>query len=329
MLIPYSEVLKQRKLNDNRQWCEFDAAGRAVDNAHTARDRLLSNAFAKITNKPKFFIDRGASIYTIGSCFARNVEHALLINGFRVPTAEFQFDQTIYVAKPHFQNTVLNKYNPHSMASEIMRGLGRLDFPDHGLLEVEPGVWFDPQTSHTRTMSKGAALSLRHQLDNISFEISKADLIVLTLGLTETWLDTASKIVFNSINPGAIRPIHNRVHFHNVNFPECLSTLREAFLALYEVNPAVKIIITVSPVPMTQTFTDMDVISANSLSKATLRSVAGALAAEFDYVDYFPSYEMVINSPREISWLDDQIHVQPRIVNKVISEFVERYVVGQ
>src|SRR3546814_8063216 len=49
-----------------------------------------------------------------------------------------------------FHNTVLNKYNAHSMATEIIRGLS--DSPALGLIEVDEGQWYDPQTNFTKLL---------------------------------------------------------------------------------------------------------------------------------------------------------------------------------
>src|SRR3546814_5938415 len=88
-------------------------------------------------------------------------------------------------------------------------------------------------------------------------------------------------------------------------------------------NPDVKVVITVSPVPMAQTFTDSDVFAANTYSKSVLRVASEALKGNFEFVDYFPSYEMVMSSPRAMTWADDQIHVAPPVVERVISRSEE------
>src|SRR3546814_4605825 len=69
---------------------------------------------------------------------------------------------------------------------------------------------------------------------------------------------------------------------------------------------------------MAQTFTDSDVFAANTYSKSVLRVASEALKGNFEFVDYFPSYEMVMSSPRAMTWADDQIHVAPPVVERVI-----------
>ena len=51
-----------------------------------------------------------------------------------------------------------------------------------------------------------------------------------------------------------------------------------------------KIVLTVYPVPFSDTFSGQDVIVANTYSKSVLRCVAQDLTELYDHVDYFPSY---------------------------------------
>lgn len=56
-----------------------------------------------------------------------------------------------------------------------------------------------------------------------------------------------------------------------------------------------KILLTVSPVPLTASASGKHVLVSTAYSKSTLRSVAGQLSMEQDHIDYFPSYEIVTN----------------------------------
>jgi hypothetical protein len=49
------------------------------------------------------------------------------------------------------------------------------------------------------------------------------------------------------------------------------------------------------------------------------------LAARLDFVDYFSSYELVMNSPRKIAWREDHLHVHPSMVAHVMKSFGEIY----
>lgn len=245
-----------------------------------------------------------------------------------VPTVHARIPDGIYVSKPRFANTVLNKYNPHTMAAEILRGLGGLNYPDRGIIRLSDERYFDPQASHTGAMTRDQAISVRNELDRISSMIRQCNVFLFTLGLTETWFDSATGIPFNQINPTILRPIRDRLEFHNLNVTEAYKVMADALTRLHESIENIKVVITVSPVPLLQTFTSNDIVSANSYSKSTLRCAAQMLANEFDFVDYFPSYEMVLHSKREFAWARDQAHVTDGVVQNVIATFIQRYMVS-
>ena len=84
-------------------------------------------------------------------------------------------------------------------------------------------------------------------------------------------------------------------------------------------------IVTVSPVPMSETFSGKDIAIANSLSKATLRVAAEAFARNHPAVDYFPAFEMVTLSPRNLAYGADCLHVTDNAVGMVVSQFLTLY----
>jgi hypothetical protein len=78
-----------------------------------------------------------------------------------------------------------------------------------------------------------------------------------------------------------------------------VSEIRE-FISILEAQRAgkksVRILLTVSPVPLTATMSGRHVLLATTYSKAILRAAAGQLESENSNIDYFPSYE-IITSP--------------------------------
>jgi hypothetical protein len=85
------------------------------------------------------------------------------------------------------------------------------------------------------------------------------------------------------------------------------------------VNPTARIILTVSPVALVATYEDRHVLVSTTASKAALRTVADEIAAEFDNVAYFPSYE-IITGPhaRGRFFADDLRDVTPEGVQHVM-----------
>jgi tetratricopeptide (TPR) repeat protein len=89
-------------------------------------------------------------------------------------------------------------------------------------------------------------------------------------------------------------------------------------------HPDFRLVVTVSPVPMNSTFSGKDVLSANSYSKSALRAAAEEFSFA-DRVDYFPSYEIVTLTDRNVSFTEDNIHVNSEIVGEIVERFVSKY----
>jgi hypothetical protein len=81
--------------------------------------------------------------------------------------------------------------------------------------------------------------------------------------------------------------------FKNFDFQEVYDDFLAFRALLKEINPNVRFLLTVSPVPLTATAADTHVLQATVYSKSVLRAVAGKLYARFDDIDYFPSYEII------------------------------------
>jgi hypothetical protein len=90
-------------------------------------------------------------------------------------------------------------------------------------------------------------------------------------------------------------------------------------------NPKASLLITVSPVPLFATFRmDTDVVTANTLSKCTLRTVAEYFAKEHDNVFYFPSFEFVLTGLSD-PWEEDNRHVTKESIAQVMHLFEQLF----
>src|SRR3546814_19039109 len=97
-----------------------------------------------------------------------------------------------------FHNTVLNKYNAHSMAIEIARGLS--DSTALGLIEVGEDQWYDPPPTFTKLLPLEVASMHRRDLDVLSRTVSSRELVVLTFGLVATCLIVRTGLVYHGFN---------------------------------------------------------------------------------------------------------------------------------
>jgi len=90
---------------------------------------------------------------------------------------------------------------------------------------------------------------------------------------------------------------------------------------LKKINPTIRIITTVSPVRHTK-----DGMIENNVSKARLLDALYQLSLQNNQVEYFPSYELVLDDLRDYRFFkEDLIHPSKQAVDYIWEKFSETY----
>ena len=168
-----------------------------------------------------------------------------------------------------------------------------------------------------------------YHLSKVKFLFQAMDVLIFTLGLVESWVHKASGTVYPTA-PGTICGSFDDdiFKFNCAQFPEILRDFNEfqRILAKIRGGKPLKILLTVSPVPLTATASGQHVLASTIYSKSTLRSVAGHLFMNQRHVDYFPSYE-IVNNPRlgSSSYADNLRTVREDAVDNVMKHFFSEH----
>ena len=239
-------------------------------------------------------------IGTAGSCFAQHIGRELRANGFRyvdVEPAPHLLSPSRHAAYGYgtYSARYGNVYSTRQLLQLLQRAVGEFQ-PLETAWPHEDG-FVDPfrPTIEPRAMPRQEVEELtRHHLARVRKLFESIDIFVFTLGLTEVWIDTrdgAAYPVAPGVSGGGYDPgIHKLV---NLGTHQVRADL-EAFIARARaINPQMRFLLTVSPVPLMATATEKHVAVASMYSKSVLRAVAGVVADSFAYVDYFPSYEII------------------------------------
>jgi hypothetical protein len=146
----------------------------------------------------------------------------------------------------------------------------------------------------------------------------------MTVGLTEVWYSKVDGSVFFQVPPPAV--FDPEVHaFRNSTVDENLANLEAMHRLLVAANPACKLIVTVSPVPLRATFQDQNVVISNTVSKATLVVATHQFVSNHENVHYFPSYELVTVGIRR-AFESDNRHVRRPAVHEIMKVFERMFV---
>lgn len=271
--------------------------------------------------RPGFRMSKGQRVMTMGSCFARNIERKL--KGFDLPAARYTAPEGDPLAQRG--NTVLNEYNPGSIAQRLALALGPMADPDAAIIPEGEG-----HCDHFITGQTPASLEVlrarRRTIEALYALIPTSDLLIITLGMTEAWFDRETGFYLNRA-PGPAdmrsRSPESRFELRILGVEDCLELLSPALTKALD-SGLKNVMLTVSPVPLQRTFGTIDASMANSVSKATLRVVADILVRQDSRIDYFPSYEMVTlysGNP----FIEDNVHVRDEVVERVTGYMTSVY----
>jgi hypothetical protein len=321
------EAIDNYLANEGRAW--FKEATEPDDPAGKyAFQRLRKPLFTPELN-PKFKLRRDDKFYAIGSCFARGLEKALAIHKMTVESAAPEFAKFRPVRKSIEPLTFINKYNTHSILNELRWALDpAAEFPRESIVQLTKTTWDDPHTAPALELGDlKETLERRALMQAVIKRIKNCRAVILTLGLAEVWRDVKANVFINRTPlPFFLENEKDRYEFHLTDFAENLANLEavHALLTQYG-HPDVHMVVTVSPIPLMNTFSTMDIVVANTWAKSLLRAVAHQWAAAHPNVDYFPSYEIVQSSDRAAVWEPDLRHVKGEVARHITEVFLRNY----
>lgn len=266
--------------------------------------------------RSRWTLPRDAHFATFGSCFAQHISRALVARGMAwvdgepapgrcPPDLARRFGYGVFSARTG------NIYTAAQLLWHARLAVGLAD-PDAIETWEEGGRHYDSLRPmiEPKGFASGseARLSRRSMVRGFARAVARADVLVFTLGLTEGWEATATRQPY-ALCPGTVAGRFDpAAHvFCNHGYPQTRLALDEAIAILRGINPGLRVLLTVSPVPLTATASGQHVLVATGWSKATLRAVAGDLAASDPGVDYFPSYEIIAAPPARAMFYDPNL----------------------
>jgi hypothetical protein len=322
-----AEAIKNYLQNKARTWYRDSVEADDRDGKY-AFQRLREIWFTPQI-EPKFKLRRDDKFYAIGSCFARGLENSLSAHKIAVESAAPEFAKLQPTNRERSALDFTNKYNTYSILSELRWALDpAAEFPRESIVQLTNTTWYDPHTNPTLDfVGLEETMERRALIETVTKRIQNCRGVILTLGLAEVWRDAEADVFVNCTPiPSLLKTLPDRYEFHLTSFAENWANL-EAIHALLSRHghPDFHIVVTVSPVPLMNTFSTMDIVVANTWAKSLLRAVGQEWANAHGNVDYFPSYEIVQNSDRAAVWEPDLRHVKGAGAHHIMDLFLRNY----
>ncbi|TWF49645.1 GSCFA domain-containing protein [Neorhizobium alkalisoli] len=292
----------------------------------------------------RFTIDIDTKIVSAGSCFAQHLARHIKKRGFNFLQTEkihpifsvTSWDDANAATFNYesFSARYGNIYTARQLRQLIDRAYDRFS-PISAYWQKKDGIFIDPfrpQVEPDGFISiHELDLDRRHHLVAVRNAIEQADVFVFTLGLTEAWVDKRDGAVF-PIAPGVAGGVFEPdIHeFKNFNVRETIDDMSYSIDRIRAVNPKIKILLTVSPVPLNATYEQRHVLQSTVYSKSVLRVAAEEMRNTYDFVDYFPSFE-IITSPQcgGQYFANDMRSIEESGVAHVMEVFFSHYAVGE
>jgi hypothetical protein len=251
------------------------------------------------------FIDSDTRVIAFGSCFAARFVEWLIDHGYN---QAFERDSDTSLIR----NLSVCE-SPGAVAQQFRWAFGEFD--------SQLAFWFGKDRRRVEATEEDR-LRLRATL-------SGAEVLIITLGLSEMWFDAASGEPIWRVPP---RDLHDprRYAFKVATVAETTAAL-ETIARLRRTHvPAQKILFTVSPVRLSATFRRIAPIVANVVSKAVIRAALDEfLRAHADELNrtyfYFPSYEIATELMTDL-YEADNLHIREACAARILDVFSRFYV---
>lgn len=259
--------------------------------------------FRTVLNLPPapFQIGLKDAVFTTGSCFSDNI--GLLFNTHKFRVSINPFGTT---------------YNPISIHKALLYAIRNEVPPKDTYGDLNDTHFNYDFHSSLSTLDRGLLEKNIERTIQLAHEFLKSTKVLLiTYGTS--W-------VFERNDTHEI--VSNCHKMPASNFTRSLLTQKrilESFELLHkelkELNPALKIILTVSPVRHIK-----DTLELNAVSKSILRLTCHTLSELYSEVAYFPAYEIVLDDLRDYRFYDrDLLHPSPEAIQYIWDLFGQRY----
>jgi hypothetical protein len=240
-------------------------------------------------------------LLSMGSCFSENIGERLLDYKFSV------------IVNPY---GIL--FNPIAIAQSLRQIIDYRKFSENDIFYYNQRWQSFFHHGRFANIDKKTCLNdINTAIKQTHQHIQNLDYLMLTLGTANVFVHKKS----NQIVANCHKVPSSEFERKRLAINEITADFEPIFNQLKTINPNLKIIFTVSPVRHIR-----DGLVENQRSKATLLLAVDELVKEYDFVSYFPAYELVLDDLRDYRFFkDDMIHPSKLAIDYVWDYFKKTY----
>ena len=249
----------------------------------------------------KHKIDLKSGLLTQGSCFANAIGERLASHKIRALINPFGVI-----------------YNPESIHKALASAIFNEPLPGHTYLQHQEVFFNYNFHSAFSSLDKDELVSrLANTIGSTHYFLKDAHWLIVTYGTAWVYVRTETgEIVANC------HKLPSSMFTKSLMSADAIvSSFKAFFRQLKEFNPDIRIILTVSPVRHIK-----DSLELNSVSKSILRLACHQLSSQFEDVEYFPAYELMVDDLRDYRFYQrDMLHPTTEAEEYIWEKFMERY----
>ena len=244
------------------------------------------------------------TILTAGSCFADQFGQWLQNNKFDVSVNPFGAN-----------------YNPISIHKALMESVS-MELNDRLFIEYE-AIWhhFDYHSQWSSLKKEELKTILQKLLQGVNQYLRKMNVLIITYGTAWVYHHKTQNTLVSNCHKIPGKEFEKRL----LSIEEIATSFAQLYSVLKNIRPEVRIILTVSPVRHIK-----DTLVLNSVSKAVLRLACHTFSSQYEQVEYFPSYEIMMDDLRDYRFYGrDKIHPNEEAVDYISQKFSDQYFVPE
>lgn len=252
-------------------------------------------------DSPDSLLSYRSHIMMLGSCFVENI-------GAKLEYFHFNVDV----------NPCGIVYNPESVANTLDLLLSRKRFTRDDLWHHN-GLWgsFSHHGNFSSPDADECLDGINSRLDISAKQLQNTNLLVITWGTAWVYEYLATRNIVSNCHKFPAAAFRR----YRLEVETIIERYTDLLERLHSLHPTMKILFTVSPIRHWK-----DGAHGNQLSKAVLHLAIDKLMQRFDFVSYFPSYEIVMDELRDYRFYnEDMLHISPQGVAYIWEKFRDLY----